>query len=93
MRFLVVGSLDLAFYENTEREDLIMLYTNWKISDTALEKISGGYIVRDTGSFCDVCNRWHKKCGEDNMVVPFHGGHICLECLKKVEEKLDRKIL
>ncbi|MDO4199446.1 MAG: hypothetical protein Q4D57_01620 [Clostridia bacterium] len=81
---------------------------NVELSPEDLDKVSGGYVEQrirehkyqgtrdyDTtelkGVCCDVCS---KNRGDDNnLVVPFQGGHICLDCLKKVEEKLGRKIL
>jgi len=81
---------------------------NVELSPEDLDKVSGGYINRDmrqeyyrdgdskyktvsTEIRCDMCSKY--RGDENNPVVPFQGGHLCLDCIKKVEEKLDRKIL
>ena len=79
---------------------------NAELSSDDMNEVSGG--VMDNENFpdhrspifrvkCDVCGMSNygrdSEERDDDPIIPFQGGHICLSCLKKVEEKLGRKIL
>jgi len=80
-----------------------------EMQEEDLNKVSGGYVeqyikqhtnykgMKDydvteyKGIYCDMCRMG--RGNDDNPVIPFQGGHLCINCIKKVEEKLGRKIL
>ena len=76
---------------------------NLELSSENLDKVSGGYmnqkIVHSSQGdeivrrdiVCDVCGK--RSYSAEDPVIPFQGGHLCMNCIKKVEEKLGRKIL
>lgn len=72
--------------EEIKKEDL-------ELHSEDTTKVSGGYRPQYYTSNCDVCDCSYKKDPENNPVIPFQGGHLCLNCIKKIEKKLNRKIL
>ena len=60
-------------------------------------------VVKVDKFYCDVCKTpdysqwWDSTKREDvkqrTLLIPFQGGHLCVNCLKRIEEELGRKIL
>ena len=50
-----------------------------------LDKVSGGAVFKIP---CANCGSSYKK-----TLVPYNNGHLCTDCIKKIEKELGRKIL
>lgn len=77
---------------------------NLKLNSKDLGNVSGGYAekhmahpwysmesydITNNEIKCDMCD-----CKRtEKTVIPFQGGHLCVDCIRKVEKELDRKIL
>lgn len=70
--------------ENTNEKNLRVL------DSEDMDKVSAG--SGEPGKLkCDMCG-WPAVKGT-RVVIPFQGGHVCTDCLKKAEEDLGRKLL